>query len=123
MPKALVYIVQSLCARGWLHRGNSREEGNTGQDCDVQPLLPTRPIHWVSGILALWLLPSDLDEAAFGLDTCNILFVLLASGRVVRIARLIFAGPGPGILGLVIGDGGLRFFRGLRWRGGVRRHY
>lgn len=105
----------------WLHRENSREEGDTGQDCDVQPLPPTRPIHRVSRIPALWLLPSDPDESALDLNACNIIFVLLAPERVVRITGFISAGLGT--LSLEIGDGGLRFFQALRWRGGVRRHY
>jgi hypothetical protein len=96
---------------GRLHRENSREEGDTGQNGDIQPLPSIWPIHWVSRILGLWLLPSDLDEAPLGLDTCNILFIFLALGRVVRIPGFIFAGQG--IFGFEVGSG-------LRWRGGVR---
>jgi hypothetical protein len=40
--------------------------------------IPLGQIHWVSRILALWLLPSDMNEAALILDTRSILFVLLA---------------------------------------------
>ena len=70
-----------MCQR--LHREDSREEGDTRQNSNIQPLPPIRPIHWVSRILALWLLPSDMNEAALILDTCNIFFDPLAPERVV----------------------------------------
>jgi hypothetical protein len=98
--KALLVIGCSMIMCQRLHREHSREEGDTRQNSDIQLLLPARPIDWVSRILALCLLPSDLDEAALILDACNILFDLLALGGVVRIAGLIFAGHG--ILGLKI---------------------
>ena len=122
IPKACSYrLFNDHEPDGRLHRENSREEGDTGQYGDIQPLPRTWPIHWVSRILGLWLLPADLYEALLILNAYNTLFIFLAPGRVVRIAGLIFARLG--ILGLEIADGGLRFFRfggGLRWRGGVR---